>query len=110
MRPSQSLLSSISKARFLQSGSCKVKRISPNDPYASKKLMECEKAVIKLKFKEAIAIPTTERCSISESIDFHTIGLCPDFSSDMVLMRIRRMSDYIISNNVGPTDAFFLFS
>ncbi|KAI3734298.1 hypothetical protein L6452_13763 [Arctium lappa] len=52
-----------------------VKRISPNDPYASKKLMECEKAVIKHKFKEANAIPTTERCSISESIDLHTIGI-----------------------------------
>ncbi|KAI3734297.1 hypothetical protein L6452_13762 [Arctium lappa] len=37
-----------------------VKRICSNDPDASKKLKECDKAVMKLKFEEAIAIPTTE--------------------------------------------------
>lgn len=48
--------------------------MSPNDPDATKKLKECEKAVMKLKFEEAIAAPESERRSIAESIDFHTIG------------------------------------
>ncbi|PIA25945.1 hypothetical protein AQUCO_10200008v1 [Aquilegia coerulea] len=51
-----------------------VKRISPNDPDAAKKLKECEKAVMKLKFEEAIAVHGSERRSVAESIDFHTIG------------------------------------
>ncbi|KAJ0740051.1 Serine/threonine-protein phosphatase 5 [Helianthus annuus] len=52
-----------------------VKRISPNDPDASKKLKECEKAVMKLKFEEAISVPTSEQQrSVAESIDFRTIG------------------------------------
>lgn len=52
-----------------------VKRISPNDPDASKKLKECEKAVMKLKFEEAIAVPGFEKHSVADSIDFHTIGI-----------------------------------
>ncbi|KAK7316721.1 hypothetical protein RJT34_00390 [Clitoria ternatea] len=51
-----------------------VKKMCPNDPDASKKLKECEKAVMKLKFEEAIAAPQSERRSIAESIDFHSIG------------------------------------
>ncbi|KAL8267252.1 hypothetical protein R6Q59_004596 [Mikania micrantha] len=51
-----------------------VKRICPNDPDASKKLKECEKAVMKLKFEEAISVPTSLQRSIAESIDFRTIG------------------------------------
>ncbi|XP_023736451.1 serine/threonine-protein phosphatase 5 isoform X1 [Lactuca sativa] len=51
-----------------------VKRISPNDPDASKKLKECEKAVMKLKFEEAISVPTSEQHSVAESIDYRTIG------------------------------------
>ncbi|QCD78423.1 serine/threonine-protein phosphatase 5 isoform X1 [Vigna unguiculata] len=51
-----------------------VKKMCPNDPDASKKLKECEKAVMKLKFEEAIAAPESERHSVAESIDFHTIG------------------------------------
>ncbi|KAL8201461.1 hypothetical protein R6Q57_012800 [Mikania cordata] len=51
-----------------------VKRICPNDPDASKKLKECEKAVMKLKFEEAISVPTSIQRSIAESIDFRTIG------------------------------------
>lgn len=46
----------------------------PNDPDATKKLKECEKAVMKLKFEEAISAPESERRSIAESIDFHSIG------------------------------------
>ncbi|KHN18122.1 Serine/threonine-protein phosphatase 5 [Glycine soja] len=52
----------------------KVKKMCPNDPDATKKLKECEKAVMKLKFEEAIAAPESERRSIAESIDFRTIG------------------------------------
>ncbi|KAK7305036.1 hypothetical protein VNO77_42935 [Canavalia gladiata] len=51
-----------------------VKKMCPNDPDATKKLKECEKAVMKLKFEEAIAVPESERRSIAESIDFHSIG------------------------------------
>ncbi|KAL5731832.1 protein-serine/threonine phosphatase [Ranunculus cassubicifolius] len=51
-----------------------VKKISPNDPDAAKKLKECEKAVMKLKFEEAIAVDHKDKPSIAESIDFHTIG------------------------------------
>lgn len=46
----------------------------PNDPDATKKLKECEKAVMKLKFEEAISVPQSEKRSIAESIDFHSIG------------------------------------
>ena len=52
-----------------------MKRICPNDPDASKKLKECEKAVMKLKFEEAIATPSSEQHSVAESIDFRTIGI-----------------------------------
>ncbi|KAK9052579.1 hypothetical protein SSX86_029208 [Deinandra increscens subsp. villosa] len=51
-----------------------VKRLCPNDPDASKKLKECEKAVMKLKFEEAISVPTSKQRPVSESIDFRTIG------------------------------------
>ncbi|WOG98406.1 hypothetical protein DCAR_0417748 [Daucus carota subsp. sativus] len=57
-----------------------VKKICPNDPDATKKLRECEKAVMKLKFEEAIALPVTERRSIADSIDYHTIGTHPESS------------------------------
>ncbi|GAB4824812.1 Serine/threonine-protein phosphatase 5 [Ancistrocladus abbreviatus] len=50
-----------------------VKRICPNDPDATKKLKECEKAVMKLKFEEAIAVPASQRRSIADSIDYHSI-------------------------------------
>ncbi|XP_057953403.1 serine/threonine-protein phosphatase 5 isoform X2 [Malania oleifera] len=51
-----------------------VKKICPNDLDASRKLKECEKAVMKLKFEEAIAVPDSERRSVADSIDFHSIG------------------------------------
>ncbi|OIV92245.1 hypothetical protein TanjilG_00263 [Lupinus angustifolius] len=51
-----------------------VKKMCPNDPDATKKLKECEKAVTKLKFEEAIAAPEAERHSIAESIDYKSIG------------------------------------
>ncbi|XP_059663313.1 serine/threonine-protein phosphatase 5-like isoform X1 [Cornus florida] len=51
-----------------------VKKICPNDPDATKKLKECEKAVMKLKFEEAIAAPGSARRSVADSIDFHSIG------------------------------------
>ncbi|KAA0061672.1 serine/threonine-protein phosphatase 5 [Cucumis melo var. makuwa] len=51
-----------------------LKKICPNDPDAAKKLKECEKAVMKLKFEEAISVPESERRSVADSIDFHLIG------------------------------------
>ncbi|KAF3554404.1 hypothetical protein F2Q69_00017901 [Brassica cretica] len=58
-----------------------VKRICPNDPDAARKLKECEKAVMKMKFEEAISAPVSERRSVAESIDYHTIGNKPRSSS-----------------------------
>ncbi|GMP67715.1 hypothetical protein CsSME_00027607 [Camellia sinensis var. sinensis] len=57
-----------------------LKKICPNDPDAAKKLKECEKAVMKLKFEEAIAAPESERRSIADSIDFNSIGTGPGSS------------------------------
>ncbi|QHO36673.1 Serine/threonine-protein phosphatase [Arachis hypogaea] len=50
-----------------------VKKMCPNDTDASKKLKECEKAVMKLKFEEAIAVPEHQGRPIADSIDFHSI-------------------------------------
>ncbi|XP_021729871.1 serine/threonine-protein phosphatase 5-like isoform X2 [Chenopodium quinoa] len=57
-----------------------VKRICPNDPDAAKKLKECEKAVMKLKFEEAISVPVAERRSIADSIDYRSIEVEPQYS------------------------------
>ncbi|XP_047942406.1 serine/threonine-protein phosphatase 5 isoform X1 [Salvia hispanica] len=57
-----------------------VKRLCPNDPDAAKKLKECEKAVMKLKFEEAISVPESEKRSVADSIDYHTIGTSPGSS------------------------------
>ncbi|XP_022774654.1 serine/threonine-protein phosphatase 5-like isoform X2 [Durio zibethinus] len=58
-----------------------VKKICPNDPDATKKLKECEKAVMKLKFEEAISVTESERHSVADSIDYHTIGKSPNSPS-----------------------------
>ncbi|XP_024381688.1 serine/threonine-protein phosphatase 5 [Physcomitrium patens] len=50
-----------------------VQRMVPNDPDAIKKLRECEKAITKIKFEEAIAIKDEEIHSIAETLDYHTI-------------------------------------
>ncbi|KAH7533758.1 hypothetical protein FEM48_Zijuj04G0165700 [Ziziphus jujuba var. spinosa] len=50
-----------------------LKKICPNDPDASKKLKECEKAVMKLKFEEAISVPEAKRRLVADSIDYHSI-------------------------------------
>nr|GMD84247.1 serine/threonine-protein phosphatase 5 isoform X2 [Ipomoea batatas] len=52
-----------------------VKRLCPNDPDATKKLKECEKAVMKLKFEEAISVPQSEKQSVADSIDYHSVGM-----------------------------------
>ncbi|XP_075079416.1 serine/threonine-protein phosphatase 5-like isoform X3 [Nicotiana tabacum] len=57
-----------------------VKKLCPNDPDATKKLKECEKAVMKLKFEEAISVPESQRCSVADSIDYHTVGSGPGSS------------------------------
>ncbi|KAK4796797.1 hypothetical protein SAY86_029123 [Trapa natans] len=57
-----------------------VKRICPNDPDASKKLKECEKAVMKLKFEEAISVQETEKRSVADSIDYSTIEVEPQYT------------------------------
>ncbi|KAK9152530.1 hypothetical protein Sjap_000010 [Stephania japonica] len=55
-----------------------VKKTCPNDPDAAKKLKECEKAVMKLKFEEAIAVQEAEKRSIT--VDYHTIEVEPQYS------------------------------
>ncbi|KAI3939589.1 hypothetical protein MKX01_038544 [Papaver californicum] len=61
-----------------------VKKICPNDPDATKKLKECEKAVMKLKFEEAIAVHGSEKRSVAESIDFHTIEVEPHYTGAQI--------------------------
>jgi PPP5 TPR repeat region len=51
-----------------------LKRLCPNDPDASRKLKECEKAVQKIRFEEAIAVQESERCSVADTIDYKCIG------------------------------------
>ncbi|XP_010273447.1 PREDICTED: serine/threonine-protein phosphatase 5 [Nelumbo nucifera] len=57
-----------------------VVKVNPNNPDAVKKLKECERAVMKLKFEEAIAVHDVERRSVADSIDFHTIEVEPQYS------------------------------
>lgn len=57
-----------------------VKKLSPNDPDAAQKVKECEKAVKKLKFEEAIAVPESERRSVADSIDYQSIEVEPQYS------------------------------
>ncbi|KMT01766.1 hypothetical protein BVRB_9g210500 [Beta vulgaris subsp. vulgaris] len=57
-----------------------VKRICPNDPDAAKKLKECEKAVMKLKFEEAISVPESQRRSVADSLDYRSIEVEPQYS------------------------------
>ncbi|CAJ2639664.1 serine/threonine-protein phosphatase 5 isoform X2 [Trifolium pratense] len=57
-----------------------VKKMCPNDPDATKKLKECEKAVMKLKFEEAISVPGSVKRPIAESIDFRSIDVEPQYS------------------------------
>ncbi|CAN4103147.1 unnamed protein product [Withania somnifera] len=57
-----------------------VKKLCPNDLDATKKLKECEKAVMKLKFEEAISVPESQRRSVADSIDYHTVGSGPGSS------------------------------
>ncbi|XP_041992382.1 serine/threonine-protein phosphatase 5 isoform X2 [Salvia splendens] len=57
-----------------------VKKLCPNDPDAAKKLKECEKAVMKLKFEEAISVPESEKRSVADSIDYHTIEVDSQYS------------------------------
>ena len=46
----------------------------PKDPDATKKLRECEKAITKIKFEEAIATEDEAKHSVADSLDYHTIG------------------------------------
>ncbi|KAJ1282118.1 hypothetical protein BS78_03G025700 [Paspalum vaginatum] len=57
-----------------------VKKICPNDPDATRKLKECEKAVQKIRFEEAISVGDAETHSIADSIDYHTIEVEPQYT------------------------------
>ncbi|XP_019166338.1 PREDICTED: serine/threonine-protein phosphatase 5 isoform X2 [Ipomoea nil] len=57
-----------------------VKRLCPNDPDATKKLKECEKAVMKLKFEEAISVPQSVKQSVADSIDYHSVEVEPQYT------------------------------
>ncbi|XP_024387762.1 serine/threonine-protein phosphatase 5 [Physcomitrium patens] len=50
-----------------------VQRIVPKDPDALKKVRECEKAITKAKFEEAIATEDEKKHSVADSLDYHTI-------------------------------------
>ncbi len=51
-----------------------MKKLVPKDPDAAKKVRECEKAITKIKFEEAIATEEEQKHSVTESLDFHSIG------------------------------------
>lgn len=51
-----------------------VQRLVPKDPDASKKVRECEKAITKIRFEEAIASEAEEKHSVVETLDYHSIG------------------------------------
>ncbi|XP_022023302.1 serine/threonine-protein phosphatase 5 isoform X1 [Helianthus annuus] len=92
-----------------------VKRICPNDPDASKKLKECEKAVMKLKFEEAISAPTSKQQSVAETIDLRTIGTgtdssyhSPRFTATSVAVAVALVA--ILMMVVGPIVAIVVAS
>lgn len=76
-----------------------VKKIHPNDPDATKKLKEAEKAVQKLRFIEAISVNDLENHSVVESIDFHSIEVEPQYDGariegeNVTLEFIKKMMD-----------------
>ncbi|KAG0462922.1 hypothetical protein HPP92_021398 [Vanilla planifolia] len=57
-----------------------VKKICPNDPDASRKLKECERAYQKIRFEEAISVNDSERHSVADSIDYHSIEVEPQYT------------------------------
>ncbi|KAG2615781.1 hypothetical protein PVAP13_3NG037100 [Panicum virgatum] len=61
-----------------------VKKICPNDPDASRKLKECEKAVQKIRFEEAISVGDAERRSVADSIDYHVIEVEPQYAGPRI--------------------------
>ncbi|KAL6865201.1 hypothetical protein ACP4OV_016352 [Aristida adscensionis] len=61
-----------------------VKRISPNDPDATRKLKECEKAVQKIRFEEAISVGDIEKRSVADSIDYHIIEVEPQYAGPRI--------------------------
>ncbi|BFG25575.1 hypothetical protein CerSpe_118490 [Prunus speciosa] len=90
-----------------------VKRISPNDPDATKKLKECEKAVMKLKFAEAISVPESERRPVADSINYRSIDVEPQYSGariegDVVALDFvkKMMDDFKHQKNLHQRYAF----
>lgn len=61
-----------------------VKKICPNDPDATRKLKECEKAVQKIRFEEAISVGDAERRSVADSIDYHIIEVEPHYAGPRI--------------------------
>ncbi|RCV15638.1 hypothetical protein SEVIR_3G074800v4 [Setaria viridis] len=61
-----------------------VKKICPNDPDATRKLKECEKAVQKIRFEEAISVGEAERRSVADSIDYHIIEVEPQYAGPRI--------------------------
>ena len=49
----------------------------------------------KLKFEEAISVPVSERISVAESIDFHTIGISPSYL--LIFLLLYRMQ-FVMTN------------
>ncbi|GAQ87925.1 protein phosphatase 5 [Klebsormidium nitens] len=56
-----------------------VAKIRPRDPDAQKKLKECEKAVQKLRFEEAIAQEEQDHPSVAETIDVSSMEVEPAY-------------------------------
>eukprot|EP00850_Spirogloea_muscicola_P022878 SM000316S12293 [mRNA] locus=s316:27000:31545:+ [translate_table: standard] len=50
-----------------------VAKIAPNDPDAKRKLKDCERAVQKLRFEEAIAMDDPDHVSVADAIEYASI-------------------------------------
>lgn len=70
-------------------------KVAPNDPDLRKKLSECEKAVKRIKFEEALATPESEITHISDTIDLTSFPV--EDSYDGPRMEVDGEGNYVIS-------------
>ncbi|CAI8606998.1 unnamed protein product [Vicia faba] len=76
-----------------------VKKMCPNDPDATKKLKECEKSVMKLKFEEAIAVPGSVKHQQPSSNAASIEG--PSVQTEASISRIMAITDLIAKHSFG---------
>jgi len=60
-------------------------KVAPKDPDLRKKLSECEKAVKRIKFEEALATPESEITHLSDTIELDTFPIESSYKGPMML-------------------------